>query len=281
MKHRISITLAVTSVAAMLAFTSCKKDFIGGNDANNENNVALASRSTLITSPDRIDAIVKDLSLDSYSFSFSQAMPAAGVTKTAYGADNYLVYADPQDLICPEPIIFRYKKIPIWKRPNFVQPTCPDMTIDINKLTQVQNIIAKADPAQYGSLKGIKISNGGAALAGSQFIKSYSGLQLDKLDAMTKDLDPSRFVLLSAPDYAKGGAFTRSFYGYADLNALVFQPYKTNLRDLIKPTLKGCFDPQVLEVIRQRLVQFNPCGGFYRDLRVTPLLENKAIGILN
>jgi hypothetical protein len=155
MKHRITFALAVTSVAAMLAFTSCKKDFIGGNDANNENNVALASRSTAITSFDRIDAIVKDLSLDSYSFSFSKAMPEAGVTKTAYGADNYLVYADPQDLICPEPIIFRYKKIPIWKRPNFIQPTCPDMSIDIKKLTQVQNVIAKADPAQYGSLKGI------------------------------------------------------------------------------------------------------------------------------
>ncbi|MEP6947916.1 MAG: hypothetical protein ABI863_01515 [Ginsengibacter sp.] len=279
MKHRISITLAATSVAAMLTFTSCKKD-LAYNEANdNGSNLAYASREASITAPDRIDAIVKDLSLDSYSFSFSNPMPNAGITRTAYGADNYLVYADPQDLICPEPIRIRYKYVPIWKRPNFIQPTCPDMAIDVNKLTQVQQLIAKADPAQYGSLKGIKISNGGAALASGAFIKSYSNLQLDKMDALTKGLDPSRFVLLGAPDNTKGGAFTRNFYGYADLDALVFKPYKTNLRDIIKPTIKGCFDPLILKTIRERLVEFN--AGMYKGLTVTPLQQDKSIAVLN
>ena len=281
MKHRISITLAATSVAAMLAFTSCKKDqpYDVANGDGNSNSQAYTGRTTAITAPDRIDAIVKDLSLDSYSFSFSKPMPNAGITRTAYGADNYLVYADPQDLICPEPIRIRYKSIAIWKRPNFIQPTCPDMAIDVNKLTQVQDIIAKADPAQYGALKGIKISNGGAALAGGQFIKSYSGLQLDKLDAMTKGFDPARYILLGAPDNIKGGAFTRSFYGYADLNALVFKPYKTNLGDLLKPTLKGCFDPLILKAIREQLIQINP--EIYKGLTVTPLAQNKSIAVLN
>ena len=280
MKHRISITLAAISVVAMLTFTSCKKEQPGSNTGRDGNNdQAYTGVSTAITSFDRIDAIVKDLSLDSYSFSFDKAMPGAGVTKTAYGANNYLVYADPQDVICPDPIRFRYKKIAIWKRPNFIQPTCPDMAIDINKLTQVQDIIAKADPAQYGALRGIKISNGGAALAGDKFIKSYANLQLDKVDAMTKDLDPSRFVLLGAADNIYGGAFTRGFYGYADLNALVFKPYRTNLGDLIKPTLKGCFDPIILNVIRERLVQFN--SRMYNGLTVTPLEQNKSFAVLN
>ena len=280
MKHSISIALAATGVAAILTFTSCKKDlpYNGAND-NAGNGLGYAGRETLITSPDRIDAIVKDLSLDSYSFSFSKPIPNAGITKTAYGADNYLVFADPQDLICPEPIRLRYKKIAIWKRPNFVQPTCPDMAIDVNKLTQVQDIMAKADPAQYGALKGIKISNGGAALAAQSFIKGYANLQLDRMDAMTKDLDPSRFILLGAADNIKGGAFTRGFYGYADLNALVFQPYKTNLRDIIKPTIKGCFDPLILKIIRERLVEFN--SAMYKGLNVTALLQDKSIAVLN
>jgi hypothetical protein len=281
MNHRISTALAVTSVAAMLAFTSCKKDQAYNDNAggNNLNSQAYSGRSAALTAPDRIDAIVKDLSLDSYSFSFSKPMPNAGITRTAYGADNYLVYADPQDLICPEPIRIRYKNVPIWKRPNFIQPTCPDMAIDVNKLTQVQDIIAKADPAQYGSLKGIKISNGGAALAGAQFIKSYSGLQLDKLDAITKDLDPSRYVLLGAADNLKGGAFTRSFYGYADLDAIVFKPYRTNLGDILKPTLKGCFDPLILKSIREKLIQINP--EMYKGLTVTPLKQDKSLAVLN
>jgi hypothetical protein len=279
MKHRISIALVATGVAATLAFTSCKKDLATNDGASNLNSVASAGRSTDISAPDRIDAIVKDLSLDSYSFSFSKPIPNAGITKTAYGADNYLVYADPQDLICPEPIRIRYKKVPIWKRPDFIQPTCPDMAIDVNKLTQVEQIMAKADPAQYGALKGIRISNGGAALAAQNFIKGYASLQLDKLDAMTKDLDPSRFVLLGAADNINGGAFTRGFYGYADLDALVFQPYKTNLRIIIKPTIKGCFDPQTLKIIRERLVEFN--SRMYKGLTVTPLPQDKSIAVLN
>jgi hypothetical protein len=279
MKHRITIALAATSVAAMLTFTSCKKDLAFNDAQANGNGMAYSAAGQAITAPDRIDAIVKDLSIDSYSFSFSQTNPAAGITRTAYGADNYLVYADPQDLICPEPFRLRYKKVPIWRRPNFVIPTCPDYSIDKARLKSIQEIIAKADPRQFGSLKQINISNGGAALASSQLLKSYSGLQLDKFDAVTKDMDPSRFVVLGGPDTEKGGVFTRGFYGYADLPNLVFRPYKINLKDLIKPTMKGCFDPLILKTIRERLVASNPA--MYKSLTVTQLPQDKSIGVLN
>ncbi|MEO8765524.1 MAG: hypothetical protein ABI416_14595 [Ginsengibacter sp.] len=278
MKHRISISLAAASVAALLTFTSCKKD-IPFNDAgaNGNSDVAL-SREAAITSPDRIDAIVKDLSLDSYSFSFNQAIPTAGITRTGYGADNYYVFADPQDLICPEPIRLRYKKIPLYKRPNFIVPTCPDMSIDIVRLKEIQQIMVKADPKQYGSLQQIRISNGGAALASGQVIKNYSTMQLDKFDGLTKDLDPSRFVMLNATDNAKGGLFTRGTYGYADLYTLIFRPYKLTLKDIIKPTIKGCFDPLILKTIRERLVESNPA--MYKSLTVTQLPQDKSIGML-
>ena len=132
MKKTTSLALTALSVVAMLAFSNCKKEQTTFGTVSPTIN-RLTTESGFTFTDDRINAIVKDLALDSYSLSFEKAIPSGGITQTAYGADNYLAFADPQDLICPDPIRLRFKRIPIWKRPNFILPTCPDMTIDIVK----------------------------------------------------------------------------------------------------------------------------------------------------
>lgn len=276
MKHKLFITLTAAGVATLIALSSCQKDVDYSQPVVDEMASADGERAAR-TSGDRIDEIVSDLSRESYSFSFSRSYPSSGITRTAYGADNYLVFADPQDVICPDPIRARYKKIPIWKRPNFIWPTCPDMIIDFSRLQKIQDILAKANPERYGSLKTLKFDNGGF-LASEKFFNQFSRAKLDKADALVKDLDFSQFIILNAPDVANGGVFTRNFYGYANLND-IFSKYKTNLKDIIKPTLKGCFDPLVLRIIRKRLIQVNP--EMYQGLTVQPIPQTQSVATLS
>ena len=276
MKKTTSLALTALGVVAMLAFSNCKKEQTTFGTVSPTIN-RLTTESGFTLTDDRINAIVKDLAIDSYSLSFEKAIPSGGITQTAYGADNYLAFVDPQDLICPDPIRFRFRRIPIWKRPNFILPTCPDMTIDIIKWKELREVLVKADPAQFGELKNLNMLGGGAFFATPQFTSQYAKMELDKIDALTKDLDGERYLMLNNPgDYS--GGFTRTFYGFADLNANVFRPKRTNLRDVLKPTLKGCFDPQILSIIRERLQRMDPIT--FKGLQVTPLGDDKSIGVL-
>lgn len=280
MKQFIFLPLAATAFAALLTFSSCSKsgDVSPTTSADTENatsRLAVAS----FAADDRIDAIVRDLSVDNYSFSFDKPNTEIGITRTGYGTDNYLVFADPQDLICPEPIRKRYLRVPIWKRPQFIVPTCPDMAIDVNKLKQIENLLTRIDINKFGNMQHIRASNGATFLATQSTFRTYSNLQLDKFDGITEDLNPAKFLLMSGPDLRQGGVFNRNFYGYADLNEIVFKPYRRNLKDLIKPTIKGCFDPIILKTIKERLMQVNPA--LYRGLEVSSLPENRAIAVLH
>lgn len=272
---KASFPLALTaSLVSALFITSCTKQ----NPAENMNAVNAATENSAVAGGDRIDAIVKDLSISSYSLSFAKAIPSGGITKTAYGADNYLAFADPQDLICGDPIRSKYKQIPLWRRPNIVWPTCPDMAIDVNKLTQIQDVLVKADAKQFGALKQIKALSGGTFLASDVFTGQFAAMKLDKIDDAIGGFSPDKFLILNAPGSYGPGA-SRNFYGYADLNKIVFLPYKKNLRDLLKPTLKGCYDPIVLAGIKEKLQGIDP--SYYKSLSVTSLPENKNIGILS
>lgn len=272
MKQKISSVLTATGIVAILAFSSCKKEqTVSRADASLQDLRTAGATTTF----DRIDEIMKDLSRDDYSLSFDKPLPSVGITRTAYGADSYLVFADPQDVICPDPIRKIQVKVPIWKRPNFIQPTCPDMSIDIIRLKQVQDLLVKADQNQFGSLRQVKLSNGGGFLASQQYLKQNASLQPDVIDRITTGLNPEGYLLLSAP----GSEFTRSFYGYADLDAAAarrgMRMAKVNVMNLFKPTLKGCFDPQILSVIKDRLIKTNPAA--YKDLNVTPLQDGFAV----
>jgi hypothetical protein len=280
MKQIISLPLAVTAFAALLTFSSCSKssEVATNAPANAENSTSRLAVASF-TADDRIDAIVRDLSVDNYSFSFDKPNTEIGITRTGYGTDNYLVFADPQDLICPEPIRKRFPRVPVWKRPQFIVPTCPDMAIDVTKLKEIENLLTKIDINKFENMQHFRASNGATFLATQNTMKTFATLQLDKFDGITEDLNPTKFLLMSAPDLRQGGVFNRSFYGYADLNDIVFKPYKRNLKDLIKPTIKGCFDPIILKTIKERLLRVNPA--LYRGLEVSSLPENRAIAVLH
>jgi hypothetical protein len=84
--------------------------------------------------------------------------------------------------------------------------------------------------------------------------------------------------MLNDPKNPGSGA-TRSFYGYADLNEIVFRPYKKSLKDILKPTLKGCFDPETLKALKSQLQKIDPA--YYSNLAITFLPENKSIAMLS
>lgn len=260
------------SIAVALFFTSCTKDNLNpGNSVNTDN----ASNSV---TGDRIYEIVKDLSTDSYSLHFGKTYLDYGITQATYGANSYLAFADPQDVICPDPIRLRYKQIPIWRRPNIVWPTCPDMTPDIYKLSQIQELLISADPLRFKTLKQVKFINQEGGFFGTPaFFKQFPAMQYDKIDDATANLSLDKFLMLNDPR-SLGTAATRSFYGYANLNDIVLKPYKKSLKDIFRPTLKGCFDPETLKALMSRLQSIDPA--YYKSLTLTSLPENKSIGLL-
>jgi len=273
---KTSLPLAiVASLACALFFTNCTKEKVNPADS-----VAAQNSSDATAGEDRINAIVKDLSTDSYSLNFNKTYTKYGITQLNYGTDSYLDFADPGDLKCGTPIRIRFKRIPIWRNPKIVwPPTCPDMVIDINRLTEIQKLLMTADPKKYSDLQQIKFVNTeGGFLASKRYMNQFPKMKLDKIDDATADLSPEKFLMLNDPQNLGSGA-TRSFYGYADLNEIVFRPYKKSLKDILKPTLKGCFDPEILKALTERLQKIDP--SFYNSLVVNYLPENKNIGILS
>jgi hypothetical protein len=225
---------------------------------------------------DRIEEIVKDLGKEEYSLSFEKPITAKGVYKTAYGAENYLVYADPGDLICGDPIRRKFPRIPIWRIPKRVLPTCPDMVWNVKVAEQLNEFLAGADVAQFKGLRTVQFAGGGALFVTEKFTSQYAKLGLDKMDETVFDgLDGERYLMLMSNPMP---GFQRDFYGYADLGQFGLKGRKINPKDFFKPKLQGCFDPRVLEQIRERLIKVNP--GQFESLQVTQLEQMKDVSVL-
>lgn len=273
MKRTFANPLTAAVLLIVLGFTNCKKE----QGAGNFNEAATRTDGTKLTTSmfareDRILEIVKDLSESSYSLNFDKAVPTAGITRTAYGADNYLVYADPQDLICPEPFRKFQKNMPVWRIPKVLPPTCPDMIYDPLLGKKLQEFLWNADVNQFGGLRGVQISNGGVLLADKSFTAMYANMKVDKIDQALDGLDGAKFLILNDPA-AGNSVFTRGSYGYANLDEIIFRKYKLNLKDILKPKLIGCFDPEILKQIRERFDLISP--EISRGLGINPI-ENAA-----
>ncbi len=253
-----------------------KLKFIGG--------VALLTALVSLTAcpgkakTDTLDAITKDLEgSDQLSLSFEKAMPEAGLSKTSYGRESYLTYADPQDLICGEPFRIRYKSgIPVWRIPKMIVPTCPTM-IPFEKINLFKGVLAALDKNQFGALKEVKLQNGAALLGSEAFYRPYSALRTDAFDdSALANIDGAKFLLLRSPNDMFTGA-TRDFYGTANLTGMLGEK-KINWKDIFVPTLKGCFDPEILKLIKDRLIRINP--ELYKGLDVRPLGQDAAFSVL-
>lgn len=276
---RFSLFVLLAASASLTVFTSCSKDSATVTSESGSNAAASrAGRSAYAaSSADRIDVILKDLSTANYSLSFENTNEAAGITRTQYGADNYLAFTDPQILKCPDFITKRYRAVPLWRIPKLIKPTCPDMVIDIAKLRELQKHLVQSDYKTFGALKEYGLSSGGGFLADDKFTSQFARMQYDKIDDATQDLNPASFLLLNQPGVTTGG-FTRNFYGHADLNNIVLKRYRKSLIDIFKPTLKGCFDPKILAIIRERLMKIDP--SVHKNLAVVPFAENNNIAML-
>jgi len=152
------------------------------------------------------------------------------------------------------------------------------MTPDIYKNAEIQKLLMSANPTLYKTLKQVKfINQPGGFMGTSAFFKQFPAMQYDKIDDATATLSLDKFLMLNDPRNLGTGA-TRSFYGYANLNDIVLKPYKISLKDILKPTLKGCYDPETLKVLRSRLQSIDPA--YYKSLTLTSLPQNKSIGLL-
>lgn len=208
---------------------------------------------------ERVDDIVKDLAPESYSLHFDKEYPDYGITKTTYGAESYLVSAEPGDVICPDPIRVRLKGggIPIYRLPKIVWPTCPDF-VPINLGEKFKDILTKADAERFNGLELVKLANNNSFLATKQFKSQFASLKPDAIDdSVLANEDAGKFLLLEDPANLSSG-FTRYFYGGAP--KIDFSRFR--------PILIGCFDPRILVNIKDRLAAINPV--VYKSLNVSP-----------
>jgi len=232
---------------------------------------------TSCTQKDRVKDIVGDLDAERYSLHFDEPLPD-GIKQTSYGAESYLAFADPQDLICPDPIRIKFKKIPVFRFPKRVfPPTCPDMVWDPQIFQRLEEVLVSIKSEQLAGLHGVALDGGGKIFATDMSTKYYASLQTDILDDSLQALDGSKYIMLTDFSDPMPG-ISRDFYGYGDINQLVLMKYKLKLKDILKPKLKGCFDPQILEELRSKLIAFNP--EVFKSLEVVPLEQDKSIGIL-
>ncbi len=260
--------IAASAIAVTLLLGSCSKEATLPKD-NQLSNESYRNKGLLNLKGDRIDEILRDLKSSDYSLTFQKAYPEHGISRTSYGDGSFLHFADPKKL----GFNLNYDKVPIWKIPKMIVPTCPDMAIDIHRLDAIKDILAKADVRQFGALQTINFLGGGGFLADEQHLAQYKNAQPDKIDELTKDLSLEKFLILNLPGKS-AGHFTRSFYGTADLNKIILKPGQ-DLREILKPTLKGCFDPVILDAIRERLQKFDPVA--FGGLAVRSIDQNVAV----
>jgi len=235
---------------------------------------------------ERLDDIVKDLSADSYSLSFDKTYPDYGITKTSYGAESIIAYADPEDVICGEPWRIRFPKssVPIFKIPQIVQPTCPIM-IPLDIATRVEDVLTKADPVGFAGLKQLKlVDSKNVLLANEKFTGQFAALKPDMIDdSVLNGLDYNKFLLLEEPGNLSPG-FTRNFYGTANIpdNATktnTITGANTNFVKIYRPVLIGCLDPKILALIKERAIVFKLTTPTAWQL--TTLGQDSTIGVLS
>ncbi len=279
MKRTFSFPLAAAGLLLAVGLTNCKKE----QNAAPQNDFAtgLSTSRTYATlsasNEDRIDSIVRNLEANSYSLSFDAPIPSAGITRTAYGADSYLVYAT-----APGSSRLTYQgipyKFPVYRIPKLSNGSCPAYGSMVVIAKQINELLQKADPLKYGGLQNVELTNGGAVLMGRQQAADLFNVKTDRVEELLKGVDAKKYMLLNDPS-APSGLFIRNFYGSADLNETVLTPYSKSIKDIIKPRGIGCFNNEIMKVIKEKFEVANP--SLSRGLTITPLAENRNISVLS
>jgi hypothetical protein len=249
-------------VGATLSLFSCSKD-MKTDQLRLENSAAL---TTAAAGSDELDAILKDLSPDTYLLSFDNLPVNNYITKAVYGnLSDEFQFCDPR-YPSPVPSLYRlgYKTIPIKK---IWIKTCPTMIPFKDIAARVAELLQKVDKRTFADLAVTEFAANQQILATKSFLTAANNLQPDAIDRVLYGKDLSKFRL-TIPQSAALPAMTRGFYGTGDITQVAGSGARTTLtryvgvswKDVLAkkyPNLIGCFDPIVLRDIRASLINLD------------------------
>ncbi|QHS61086.1 hypothetical protein [Chitinophaga agri] len=257
---RKHLLLAGVTAMAALSLFSCKKEQQSA-PLSSINSTTTAGGRTAGT--DELDAILKDLSPDTYLLTW-EGLPANNyITKATYGSlsDETQYFGPGGRPPFPELAKIGYEKIPfrkIWIK------TCPTMIPYLDIAKRVGELAVKVDPKQLFDLGVYEVGRGQQLLATKTFLAAGARLPADVVDQKVIGASSLAKFRLSVP----AGAypyFTRGFYGTADITqfpagARVTLYTGLKWEDILRkrfPNLIGCFDPQILRDIRSRFARLD------------------------
>jgi len=270
----------VAGIAALSLF-SCSKD-----QKKTDQSLPLSQTQTAAgartAGSDELDAILKDLTPDTYLLSFD-GLPANNyITKPVYGTlSDETQFGDPR-YPSPVPALYKigYTSLPfskIWVK------TCPTMIPIKDVALRAAELVRKLGGRSVADLVVTEVGANQQLLATKTFLTAASSLQPDVMDKYLAGVDLTKFRL-TLPAGTTLPGFTRGFYGMGDItqvpdaNARITAYVGLRWKDiLIKrfPNLIGCFDPQVLTDIR---ANFSRLDKSFANLTIEPVADGAIIG---
>lgn len=251
----------VAGIAALSLF-SCSKDQKADQPLSPQSSNAAGARTA---GTDELDAILKDLSPETYLLTFD-GLPANNyITKTRYGtfSDEEFCGTPPYPFPIPGLAGIGYKTgtpfNKIWIR------VCPIFIPFKDVAARVAAIMQKADPKAFADLTVTEIGTNQHLLATKSFLTAASRLQPDAVDKALAGQNLKGFRL-TLPAGTKLPAFTRGFYGIGNIDqipdaggARIISNYVgLKWKDILGkrfPNLIGCFDPLIMKDIRAQLTR--------------------------
>ncbi|MCF6401267.1 hypothetical protein L3C95_00170 [Chitinophaga filiformis] len=255
--------LLFTGVAAIAALSlfSCKKD----QQATPQSSIGSTTETgARLNGTDELDAILKDLSPDTYLLAFD-GLPANNyITKARYGnlSDETQFFGPGGRPPFPELAKIGYERVPfrkIWIK------TCPTMIPILDVASRAASLAQKVDPKQLFDLGVYEIGRGQQLLATKSFLDAGARLLPDVVDQKVIGQTTLSKFRLSIP----AGIlpyFTRGFYGTADITQVPSAGARLTIYNGLKwedilrrrfPNLIGCFDPEILKDIRANFARLD------------------------
>ncbi|WPQ63454.1 hypothetical protein SIO70_01070 [Chitinophaga sancti] len=269
-----TLLAGVAGLAALTLF-SCTKEKASLRP-DSELAVAAAAGS------DEMDAILKDLSPETYLLTFDGLPGNNYITKATYGGLSDETQFGVGGIPIPYLERIGYTKAPfkkIWIK------TCPTMIPYLDIAKRAAALIQKVDSKTFADLTITELSTKQQVLATKTFLTAAGRLQPDVVDTKVLAKSPLEQFRLSIPQGTALPYFTRGFYGLGDITQVPGAGSKltiyTSLRweDILRrkfPNMIGCFDPQVLKDIRANFVLLD--RGFEK-LNVEEVAGGAILGI--
>jgi len=246
--------LSGTAVIAAMFMLSCQKDQTQPFDRASV--LSPAPVAATATTDDELDAILRGISPETYLLKFDGLAANPYITKGVYGGlSEEVQYAG-----SPSPALQKigYTKTP-WKK--IWIKTCPDMIPYTDIAAKAAELMKKADSKTFFDVTTVAVGRQNI-IATQTFLKAAAAMQPDAIDSrVVGKLDLNKFRI------ALGGtAFpyaSRGFYGIGDITQAAptavrvagtgTLTWESILRRKF-PNMIGCFDPEILRVIRANFV---------------------------